>query len=170
MRGYGPQAADWHGAKSMTLSGRPAFAAHVSHYHGPADLLLPLIDEGRALGFDLTFDTYPYLAGSTILGMVALPSWVQEGGIDATVKRLRRPGQVRARLNSEWFSVPTPYPLDTESRSRWSRIPIGSGRREYTVSVAAEHAKLAARRLRLRDPDGLGHGGGNRWLPFGRED
>ena len=76
--------------------------AHVSHYNGPADLLLPLIDEGRALGLDLTYDTYPYLAASTILGMVALPAWVQEGGIEATVERLRDPA-VRARLKSEWF-------------------------------------------------------------------
>ena len=60
-------------------------AAHVSHYNGPADLLLPLMDQGRALGIDLTYDTYPYLAGSTILGMVALPAWVQEGGIEATL-------------------------------------------------------------------------------------
>ena len=64
-------------------------AAHVSHYNGPADLLLPLIDQGRALGLDLTYDTYPYLAGSTILGMVALPGWVQEGGIDATARAAR---------------------------------------------------------------------------------
>src|SRR5437763_5650624 len=75
-------------------------------------MLLPLIDEGRALGLDLTFDTYPYLAGSTILGMVALPAWVQEGGIEPTVERLRDP-VISARLLSEWFSTPTPYPLDT---------------------------------------------------------
>ena len=50
--------------------------------------LVPLIDDGRARGLDLTYDTYPYLAGSTILGMVALPAWVQEGGIEPTLERL----------------------------------------------------------------------------------
>src|SRR5271168_4358413 len=105
MRGYGPDAAI--GMREVyDIAKATGVPAHVSHYNGRADLLLPLIDEGRALGLDLTFDTYPYLAGSTILGMVALPGWVQIGGIDATVERLRDPA-VRARLRSEWFSAPT---------------------------------------------------------------
>jgi N-acyl-D-amino-acid deacylase len=87
-------------------------AAHISHYNGRAEVLLPLIDRGLAAGLDLTFDTYPYLAGSTILGMVALPPEIQTGGIDATLGRLAD-ATVRARLNTEWFSKPTAYPLDT---------------------------------------------------------
>src|SRR5207249_993847 len=39
-----------------------------------------------------------------ILGMVALPPWVQEGGIDATLARLRDPG-IRARVH-QGFSGP----------------------------------------------------------------
>src|SRR5262249_56328167 len=90
MRGYGPRAPV--GMREVCEIARATgVPAHVSHYNGPADLLLPLIDEGRALGLDLTYDTYPYLAGSTILGMVALPAWVQRGGIEATVERLRGP-------------------------------------------------------------------------------
>ena len=96
MRGYGPLAPV--GMREVyEIARKTGVAAHISHYNGRADLLLPLIDEGRALGLDLTFDTYPYLAGSTILGMIALPPWVQEGGIDATVERLRDPA-IRARL------------------------------------------------------------------------
>jgi N-acyl-D-amino-acid deacylase len=140
MRGYGPRAPI--GMREVYdiawLTGVPA---HISHYHGPADLLLPLIDEGRALGHDLTFDTYPYLAGSTILGMVALPAWVQEGGIDATVERLANPG-VRARLNSEWFSEPTPYPLDRITIAMVAN-PDWQWAEGQTVSSAAEQAKLA---------------------------
>jgi N-acyl-D-amino-acid deacylase len=110
MRAYGPDAPV--GMEEVYRIARSSgVAAHVSHYNGPAEILLPLIDRGRASGLDLTFDTYPYLAGSTILGMVALPSWVQEGGIEATLGRLADPA-VRALLNGEWFSRPTPYPLD----------------------------------------------------------
>jgi N-acyl-D-amino-acid deacylase len=110
MRAYGPSApVGMH--EVYEICKRSGVAGHISHYNGPADVLLPLIDEGRAMGLDLTYDTYPYLAGSTILGMVALPPWVQEGGIEATVQRLAN-AEVRARLNSEWFSKPTPYPLD----------------------------------------------------------
>src|ERR1700749_3377574 len=107
MRGYGPKAAEGM-AEVCEIARSSGAPAHVSHYKGPADLLLPLIDRGRALGLDLTYDTYPYLAGSTILGMVGLPGWVQIGGIEPTVERLREPS-IRARLRSEWFSAPTPY-------------------------------------------------------------
>jgi N-acyl-D-amino-acid deacylase len=101
-----------------------------------------LIDQGRALGLDLTYDTYPYLAGSTILGMVALPPWVQAGGIAPTLERLADPA-TRARLNAEWFSTATPYPLDTTTIAmvadpgwRWAE--------GLKVTEAADRAGLAA--------------------------
>jgi N-acyl-D-amino-acid deacylase len=111
MRAYGP---------SAPLGMREVFdivrgsgvAASISHYNGPAEILLPLIDEGRSLGFDLTYDSYPYMAGSTILGMVSLPAWVQEGGIEPTLERLADRG-IRQKLRDEWFPGPMPWPLDT---------------------------------------------------------
>lgn len=141
MRGYGPTAPQGM-AEVYEIIERSGIPGHISHYNGPADLLLPLIDDGRARGMDLTFDTYPYLAGSTILGMVALPAWVQEGGIDSTLERLADP-KIRARLNAEWFSHPTPYPLEmitlasvASTAYRWSE-----GR---TVTAAAREMGIAA--------------------------
>jgi N-acyl-D-amino-acid deacylase len=110
MRGYGARA-PFAMREVCDIARRTGVPAHISHYNGPADLLLPLVDEGRALGLDLTYDTYPYLAGSTILGMIALPPWVQEGGVDPTVERLHDPA-VRARLQSEWFAGEIPYALE----------------------------------------------------------
>lgn len=72
-------------------------AVHISHFNCQADIGLGKIDEGRRQGVDATYDLYCYLAGSSILGMVALPPEVQEGGIDATLTRLRDP-DLRARL------------------------------------------------------------------------
>ncbi len=139
MRGYGPNAVV--GMREVYEIARSSgVPAHVSHYNGPADLLLPLIDEGRTLGLDLTYDTYPYLAGSTILGMVALPGWVQEGGIEATVERLSDPA-VRARLRSEWFSGPTPYPLDKITIAMVAN-PDWRWAEGQTVIAAAETAKM----------------------------
>jgi N-acyl-D-amino-acid deacylase len=139
MRGYGPRAPI--GMQEVyEIAQAAGVPAHVSHYNGPADLLLPLIDQGRALGLDLTFDTYPYLAASTILGMVALPAWVQAGGIAATLERLQEPA-VRARLKSDWFTGPTPYALENLTISmvahadwRWAE--------GQTVTAAALEAKL----------------------------
>jgi N-acyl-D-amino-acid deacylase len=114
-------------------------AAHVSHFNGPAEVLLPLVDQALSQGLDVTYDTYPYLAGSTILGMVALPGWVQVGGIDATVARLRD-RSIRARLREEWFFRPTRYPLDRVNIAmvadpdwRWAE--------GLSVAAAAEQAK-----------------------------
>jgi N-acyl-D-amino-acid deacylase len=140
MRGYGPLAAE--GMREVVEIARASGAAsHVSHYNGPADLLLPLIDEGRALGLDLTFDTYPYLAGSTILGMVALPPWVQQGGIEATLERLADPA-VRARLDREWFSRPTPYPLESTTIAMTAN-PDWRWAEGLTVVQAASRAGMA---------------------------
>jgi N-acyl-D-amino-acid deacylase len=141
MRAYGQNAAI--GMEEVYEIARlSGVAAHVSHYNGPADLLLPLLDRGLRMGLDLTYDTYPYLAGSTILGMVALPPWVQEGGIEPTLERLADPA-VRARLNSEWFSSPTQYPLDkmhlamvADAEWRWAE--------GLTVTEAASKAGLTA--------------------------
>jgi N-acyl-D-amino-acid deacylase len=77
---------------------------HVSHFNSRADLVVPKLDAARAAGMDVTFDLYCYLAGSSILGMYALPPWVQEGGIDATLARLHDAG-VRQRLR-DWFDAP----------------------------------------------------------------
>ena len=139
MRGYGPRA-DVGMREVYDIVQATGVPAHVSHYNGSADLLLPLIDEGRALGLDLTYDTYPYLAGSTILGMVALPGWVQIGGIEATVERLRDPA-VRARLRSEWFSAPTPYPLDRITIAMVAN-PDWRWAEGQTVTAAADRAKV----------------------------
>jgi N-acyl-D-amino-acid deacylase len=111
MRGYGLRAP--LGMREVyEIVRRSGVAAHISHYNGPSEIVLPLVDQGRALGFDLTFDTYPYLAGSTILGMIALPSWTQEGGVEPTLRRLSD-RTVRARLRCEWFCHPMPYPLES---------------------------------------------------------
>ena len=80
-------------------SGAPV---HVSHLHGPAGLILPHVDAARESGVDLTFDSYPYRRGNTILAMLALPSALQQRGPDATIAELARP-EVRAELATEWF-------------------------------------------------------------------
>ena len=159
MRGYGPQAPV--GMREVfEIARQTGVPAHISHYNGPADLLLPLVDEGRALGLDLTFDTYPYLAGSTILGMVALPPWVQEGGVDATVKRLDDPA-VRARLQSEWFAGEIPYSLENISIGMVAN-PDWRWAEGYTVAAAADQAGLVPGEFVCEILAGLRHGRRNR--------
>lgn len=58
-----------------------------------------LIDSARAAGVDITADQYPYIASATGLAAM-LNTWVQEGGSDSLVTRLKDPA-VRARLKME---------------------------------------------------------------------
>ncbi len=141
MRGYGSAAPI--GMKEVyEIVERSGVAANISHYNGRADVLLPLIDQGRARGMDLTFDSYPYLAGSTILGMVTLPSWVQEGGIEPTLERLADPA-IRRRLEAEWFPNPLPHPLEGITLAMVAN-PDWRWAEGLKVLDAAKQAKMSA--------------------------
>jgi N-acyl-D-amino-acid deacylase len=71
MRGY-EAAAPAALAEACAVARDSGVALHVSHYHGPGDRLAAMVDDARAAGLDVTFDSYPYLRGCTILAM-ALP-------------------------------------------------------------------------------------------------
>ena len=53
-----------------------------------AEEMVALVEEARGRGLRITADQYPYVAGSTLLGAI-LPPWAHDGGIDATLARLR---------------------------------------------------------------------------------
>jgi N-acyl-D-amino-acid deacylase len=57
------------------------------------------LNSARAQGVDVTANIYPYTAGATGLD-AAMPLWVQEGGHDAWVARLKKP-KIRARVLRE---------------------------------------------------------------------
>lgn len=77
---------------------------HISHFNSKADMVIPKLDAARQSGIHLTYDSYPYQAGSTLLAMICLPEWVQAGGVDATLERLADKS-VRAKL-AAWFAEP----------------------------------------------------------------
>lgn len=102
MRGYEDSAATGM-AELLDIARRSGAAAHVSHYHGPAERLAALVDAGLAEGIDLSFDSYPYLRGSSILAMVALPPELTRAGAGHVLAVLADPAG-RARLTAEWFA------------------------------------------------------------------
>ncbi len=75
----------------LKASGRPNWAK--------LDSVIALIDSARAAGLRITTDMYTYPASSTGLD-ATMPTWVQEGGHDAWVARLKDPA-VRQRLLQE---------------------------------------------------------------------
>jgi N-acyl-D-amino-acid deacylase len=78
---------------------------HLTHFYhrrtfpgGPAEMIA-LVEEARAAGRDVTWDTYPYEWASTRL-LIMLPIWVQAGGPGPLRERLAD-REVRDRLREE---------------------------------------------------------------------
>jgi N-acyl-D-amino-acid deacylase len=76
---------------------------HFSHFKlcgrknwGLIDQVLGLLDSAAAEGIRTSFDQYPYIAGSTMLGAI-LPPWAHDGGTDKLLERLRSP-ELRRRM------------------------------------------------------------------------
>jgi N-acyl-D-amino-acid deacylase len=94
----------------IEVARRSGAPLHVSHLKSAADEalidpLLELLDEASA-DVDLSFDQYPYGAGSTVLSAL-LPAWAQEGGASATLGRLRRSEDRRRIAQDMEHGLPT---------------------------------------------------------------
>jgi len=63
---------------------------------GKLDALIKAVDAARASGVRITADMYVYTAGATGLD-AAMPPWVQDGGLEAWIARMKDPA-TRARL------------------------------------------------------------------------
>lgn len=78
-------------------------AVHFSHFKlagahnaDKFEALLAMLDEAAKEGIPVSFDQYPYIAGSTMLGVI-LPTWAHDGGTDKLLERLGDPAQ-RAKM------------------------------------------------------------------------
>ena len=84
-------------------SGTPVQIAHFKasgvQNWGRTKESLALVEKYRAMGVDVTFDQYPYIASST--GLTALlPHWVHEGGATKMLEALMDPKK-KAKIKSE---------------------------------------------------------------------
>ncbi len=100
-------------------------AVHISHFKtngranwGRAPEALARVEDARKSGVDVTFDQYPYTAGSTFLGSL-LPPWAHEGGLDKLLTRLRDK-EIRKKL-AEYLGGARG---DEGSPNEWNRILI----------------------------------------------
>jgi N-acyl-D-amino-acid deacylase len=63
------------------------------------DKMLELLDSAQKEGIIVSLDQYPYVAGSTMLGVI-LPPWVHDGGTDKLVKRLQS-SELREKMKKD---------------------------------------------------------------------
>jgi N-acyl-D-amino-acid deacylase len=71
------------------------------------DAAIAKIEAARASGLRLSANMYPYTAAATGLD-AAMPTWVQEGGLEAWIARMKDPA-IRARLVHEMQNPPPGY-------------------------------------------------------------
>lgn len=92
--------------------------------------MLKRLWQARAEGVDVTANIYPYIAGATGL-YATMPLWVQEGGHDEWVKRLKDPA-IRARVIREMRAEP----------DGWENLMHDAGGPENVMLIAFKNDKL----------------------------
>ena len=107
-------------------SGAPAEIYHLKmagrSNWGKPDSVVAKIEAARAAGQRITTDMYTYTAGATGLD-AAMPTWVQAGGLEAWIERLKDPA-TRARVAAEM----------KQPGSDWENLYFGAGADKMILS------------------------------------
>jgi N-acyl-D-amino-acid deacylase len=99
----------------VSLGKEAEIPLHISHFKAAGkrnwhkmEPALEAVGKAYQAGFDITFDIYPYTAGSTMF-LAALPPWALEGGVPKTLQRLKDPS-LRAKIKDQFVNAPPPEP------------------------------------------------------------
>ena len=88
------------------------------------------IERARSEGLQITADMYTYPAGATGLNST-MPPWVQDGGFEQSVKRMRDPA-TRKRIAAEML----------KESEQWENMYLGAGSPENILLVGFRNDKL----------------------------
>lgn len=88
------------------------------------------VEAARKSGLSIAANMYTYTAGATGLD-ASMPPWVQEGGLDAWVERLREP-EIRKRVIAE---------MRTPSKN-WENLLLAAGSAEQVLLIGFKTEKL----------------------------
>ena len=94
------------------------------------DQVITLVEKARAEGLHITADVYSYPAGSTGLN-ASMPPWVQDGGFEASLRRMKDPA-TRRRIGREM----------RESRKGWENMYLQAGSPDGILLVGFKNEKL----------------------------
>jgi len=121
----------------LTIAEEAGIGAEIYHLKSSGQSNWPLFDEAiemvesaRAEGLQITADVYTYPAGSTGLN-AAIPPWVQEGGFEASVQRMRDPA-LRERIALEMG----------EHSDAWENMYLGAGTADNILLVGFKNDDL----------------------------
>ena len=91
--------------EALEIGQRSGIPVHVTHFYqrapstGGGNKLIGLLEDAAAGGQDVTFDSYPYVYGSTRL-LIIFPDWTHDGGPER-IKEILRSEEGRKRLREE---------------------------------------------------------------------
>jgi N-acyl-D-amino-acid deacylase len=115
-------------------SGAPAEIYHMKiagkDNWGKLDRVIATIEKARAAGVRISANMYTYTAGATGLD-AAMPLWVQDGGLETWIERLKDPA-IRARVIAE---MRDPHP------AAWENL-LGAAGADGTLLLAFKNPKL----------------------------
>jgi N-acyl-D-amino-acid deacylase len=121
----------------VTISKESGAPAEIYHFKqagqpnwGKLDAAIARVEAARAAGQRITADMYTYTAGATGLD-AAMPTWVQSGGLEAWIKRMKDPA-TRARLVKE---------MRTPSND-WENLLLLAGSPDRVLLIAFKNPKL----------------------------
>ena len=121
----------------ITIARDAGIRAEIYHFKASGQANWPLFDQAvdrveaaRAEGLQITADVYTYPAGSTGLN-AAIPPWVQEGGFEASVERMKDPA-LRERIAQEM----------AEPSDLWENMYLGAGTPDNILLVGFKNEEL----------------------------
>jgi N-acyl-D-amino-acid deacylase len=121
----------------VTISKESGAPAEIYHFKqagtpnwGKLDAAIAKVEQARSNGQRITADMYTYTAGATGLD-AAMPTWVQSGGLEAWIKRMKDPA-TRARLVNE---------MRTPSND-WENLLLLAGSPDRVLLIAFKNPKL----------------------------
>ena len=115
--------------EAIEIGRRGEAPAHITHFYhrqthpGGPEPLLALVDDARAEGLDVTFDSYPSEWASTRL-LIQIPQWAQAGGPGPLKERLADV-TARDRIRDEFASRGAAY----TGPGGWADLRLGNFRR-----------------------------------------
>jgi len=112
--------------EAIEIGRRAEAPAHITHFYhrethpGGPEPMLALVDDARANGLDVTFDTYPSEWASTRL-LIQLPQWMQAGGPGPLKERLADRA-ARDRVRAEFTARGASY----ANAAGWADVRLGA--------------------------------------------